>query len=154
MRKRKSMSELSNEAMCEQVLAEYDRLPYGKDKTMIQAVRNVYPEWSVHEQRRLVTKINSDPELTKKYRDKLNKRRDALVNSVVLTVEERKQFLSRTILDENIGIKSRLEAVKILNHMENVGGNSNTVNIMNLSIEEKREEVRKQIAGLLNGKHE
>ena len=74
--------------------------------------------------------------------------------SVVLTIEERKEFLSETIKNEDIGIKSRLEAVKILNHMENVGGNSNTVNIMNLSIEEKREEVRKQIAGLLNGKHE
>jgi len=153
MGKRINVETLYKREAYEKVLGEYDKDP-NPTKSLIGAVRKCYPMLSENQCKTMVSRINSDQELIKRYRNRVATRMSTNAKSVVLTIEERKEFLSETIKNENIGIKSRLEAVKILNHMENVGGNSNTVNIMNLSIEEKREEVRKQIAGLLNGKHE
>ncbi len=142
----KSAKEIAREDVENRFYKEY--LNNGGNIT--QAMKSVIPNLTDNQAYQRGYKILKKPEIRKRINDTTRMRK----NRAILSVEERRQWLSDNVVDEEdkLIFSDRLKALKELNRMDGIGQSNTSINIgtmNNLTIDEKRVLARKSINEVL-----
>lgn len=125
---------------------------------MSEAVNVVFPHYKRSSCRSLGRTIY------KKYREEINAIKekndeieDAMLEHQVLTIQKRRKWLSDVIQDEEVAISDRLNSMKVLNKIDGLGTQSSVTNItnntVNLSLDEKRRAIAKEMKKMIKSNH-
>lgn len=143
MRKAKSASELKREDEAKRFFDEYSKLG-----NITQAMLKIRPDLSPKSAYNKGYKILNNGQFRNTIHERMKKRDQRSV----MSVEERRQWLSDNVLDEEKDMKSRLGCLKELNRMDGIGKADNTFNIgtiNNITLEQKRAIAEEQINKVL-----
>lgn len=142
----KSARELAREDEINRFYKEY--MTNGGNGT--QAMKTLYPELTNDQAYQRAKRILKRADIRKKIQDVTRMRK----NRAILSVEERRQWLSDNVVDEEekLIFSDRLKALKELNRMDGIGQSNTSINIgtmNNLTIDEKRVLARQSINEVL-----
>lgn len=142
----KSAKEIAREDLENRFLKEYLCNGGNITQAMLSVRPNITSKNALAQGRYILNK----PDIRKRLQDTTRMRK----NRAILSVEERRQWLSDNVVDEEekLIFSDRLKALKELNRMDGIGQSSTSINIgtmNNLTIEEKRDIARQSINEVL-----
>lgn len=152
-RKKKAHKTVEEMHRDEDYLLIYDDYEINGRKSLLESARRFHPDWTYAKLRKLVDEINESETVRKVAKNRINKR----TSRSYMTVEQRKEYLTKVILGEvedESKVEHRLKALQILNQMEGIGTPQNLIQqqnlqVNNITVGEKRELITQRLDELL-----
>lgn len=142
MPRAKSVSELKREDEAKRFFDEY-----SKSGNITKSMQKICPNLSDKSAYNKGYKILNSP----KFRNVIHERVKKRDQRSVMTVEQRRQWLSDNIQDEEKDMKDRLGCLKELNRMDGIGKSNilNVGSVNNITVEQKRAIAEERINDIL-----
>ena len=141
-RKARSVSEIEREDEAKRFFDEYSKT--GNITKSMQKIRPDLSDKSAYNKGYKI--LNSD-----KYRTTISERMKKRDQRSVMSVEERRLWLSEHILNQDFAMKDRLGCLKELNRMDGIGKSNilNVGSVNNITVEQKRAIAEERINDIL-----